>query len=343
MLRGIDVSSYQGDIDWSEVRNQVDFVIIRCGYGDDLVSQDDKMFFSYVRGCEDNNIPYGIYLYSYAKRLTGSESIQSEVGHVLRLVKGLSPFCIYIDMEDDSVRNLGKRTLTDLAIDFCDKLNGAGYKSGVYANENWFNNYLDAKDIYNKGYSLWCAKYSSSKPSIDVNYDIWQFSSNGRIDGIIGNVDVNNMYNDIIKTNKDSNDNKVNVYYRVKTKRDGWLPEVKNLDDYAGYKNSPIIGVAIRVDVGSVKYRVHIKNKGWLPYVLGYDIKNIKTGYAGNNNNIDAIEVYYYTPSSVRSYKRAKYKVNNYSWQYDNEKNNGQDGYAGKFGIDMVKFQIVIE
>ena len=150
MLRGIDVSSYQGDIDWSEVRNQVDFVIIRCGYGDDLVSQDDKMFFSYVRGCEDNNIPYGIYLYSYAKRLTGSESIHSEVGHVLRLVKGLNPFCVYIDMEDDSVRNLGKRTLTDLAIDFCDKLNGAGYKSGVYANENWFNNYLDAKDIYNK-------------------------------------------------------------------------------------------------------------------------------------------------------------------------------------------------
>ena len=136
----------------------------------------------------------------------------------------------------------------------------------------------------------------------------------------------------------------VNVYYRVKTKKHGWLPEVKNLEDYAGWENYPITGVAIKVDKGSVKYRVHIKGGGWLPYVTGYNINDYNNGYAGNGKNvIDAIEVYYYTPNNIRSYKKAKYKVNNYPYQYDNEKTNGQDGYAGVFGVDVTKFQIVIE
>ena len=136
----------------------------------------------------------------------------------------------------------------------------------------------------------------------------------------------------------------VNVYYRVKTKTHGWLPEVKNLEDYAGWENSPITGVAIRVDKGSIKYRVHIKGKGWLPYVTGYNINDIINGFGGDGKNvIDAIEVYYYTPNDIRPYKKAKYKVNNYPWQYDNEKTNGQDGYGGVYGVNVTKFQIVIE
>ena len=135
----------------------------------------------------------------------------------------------------------------------------------------------------------------------------------------------------------------VNVIYRVKTQKHGWLPEVKNATDYAGWENSPIIGVAIKVDKGSIKYRVHIKGKGWLPYITGYNIKDINNGYAGDGRIIDAIEAYYNTPNDIRPYKRAKYKVNNYSWQYDNEKTKGQDGYAGAFGVNATKFQIVIE
>lgn len=134
----------------------------------------------------------------------------------------------------------------------------------------------------------------------------------------------------------------VNVYYRVKTQKYGWLSEVKNLNDYAGWENSPITGVAIRVDKGSIKYRAHIKGGQWLPYVTGYDINNMTNGWAGNNLAIDLIEVYYYTPSNIRPYKKAKYRVNNYPWQYDNEKTNGQDGYAGVFGVTATKFQIEI-
>lgn len=139
------------------------------------------------------------------------------------------------------------------------------------------------------------------------------------------------------------NNSNINVFYRVKTKKYGWLSEVKNLDDYAGYQNSPITDIAINVDKGSVRYRVHNKNGNWLPYVTGYDVNDFINGYAGDGNIIDAIEVYYYTPDNIRPFKRAKYKVNEYPWQYDNEKNAGQDGYAGVFGVNVTKFQIIIE
>lgn len=145
-------------------------------------------------------------------------------------------------------------------------------------------------------------------------------------------------------TKNQSTSKVVNVYYCVKTKKHGWLPEVKNLEDYAGWENSPITGVAIKVDKGTIKYRVHIKGGKWLPYVTGFNINDIKNGYAGDGETaIDAIEVYYYTPNDIRPYKKAKYKVNNYPWQYDNETTNGADGYAGVFGVDATKFQICIE
>ena len=94
---------------------------------------------------------------------------------------------------------------------------------------------------------------------------------------------------------------------------------------------------------GSVKYRAHIKGRGWLPYVTGYDVNNFENGYAGDDRVIDAVEIYYYTPNDIRPFKRAKYKINNYDWQYDNEKTNGLDGYAGVFGVTATKLQVTIE
>lgn len=137
--------------------------------------------------------------------------------------------------------------------------------------------------------------------------------------------------------------NTVNVYYKVKTQKHGWLPEVKNLEDYAGWEDSPIIAFAVRVDKGSIKYRAHIKGGNWLPYVTGYDVNNFENGYAGDGRVIDAVEIYYYTPNDIRPFKRAKYKVNNYDWQYDDEKTNNQDGYAGVFGVTATKLQVTIE
>lgn len=145
------------------------------------------------------------------------------------------------------------------------------------------------------------------------------------------------------KINNESTSNKVNAFYRVKTQKHGWLPEVKNLENYAGFQGSPITDVAIRVDKGSIKYRVAPVGKDFLPYVTGCNINDFNNGYAGNGTPIDRLEVYYYTPNYIRPYKKAKYKVNNFDWQYDNEKTNGQDGYAGAKGVVATKIQIVIE
>ena len=153
-----------------------------------------------------------------------------------------------------------------------------------------------------------------------------------------------NMIKAKIEDKPEPSSNVVNCYYKVRTQKHQWLPEVKNLDDYAGYENSPITGLAIKVDKGSIRYRVHLKGKGWLPFVTGYDINDFNNGFAGDGvNAIDCVECYYDTPDNIRSFKKAKYKVNNYPYQYDNEKNKGQDGYAGVYGVTATKFQIIIE
>lgn len=150
-------------------------------------------------------------------------------------------------------------------------------------------------------------------------------------------------YIDYIYITEKNVDNNIDVFYKVKTQKHGWLPEVKNLEDYAGWEDSPIIGLAIKTSKGRIRYRVHVLGGDWLPWVDDYDITDIKEGYAGNDKPIDAVQVYYYTPDDVRPYKKAKYKVNNYDWQYDDETMNGQDGFAGVFGLAATKFQITIE
>lgn len=143
-------------------------------------------------------------------------------------------------------------------------------------------------------------------------------------------------------------DKKVNVFYKVKTQQHGWLGEIKNYNNvdsngYAGWKDSPITDVAIRVDKGSIKYRVHVKGGKWLGWITKYDINDKMYGYAGNGKPIDAIQIYYYTPNDIRPYKKATYKVNNYGWQHDTDTNNNQDGYAGVMGVTVTKLKVSIE
>lgn len=140
----------------------------------------------------------------------------------------------------------------------------------------------------------------------------------------------------------------VNVTYRVRTQAHGWLSEVTNLADYAGWQDSPITDVAMKVSAGTIKYRVHVLGGGWLGWITGYNINDAIKGYAGNGKPIDALEVYYYTPDNIRPYKRAKYRVapcgrGYYDWQYDNETSGNQDGYAGSFRSKVGKLQITIE
>ena len=194
ILKGIDVSKYQGTIQWDKVKPNIDFAILRCGFGSDIARQDDVCFERNVAECERLNIPFAVYLYSYA---TTEQKIDSEIAHTLRLIGSHKPFCVYIDMEDNSTTKLGKAKLTAFAKRFCEGIKAKGFKVGVYANENWFKNYLDVAELHKCGYSIWCAKYSSANPKIAAPYDIWQYSSKGSVDGIDGNVDMNYMYNDV--------------------------------------------------------------------------------------------------------------------------------------------------
>lgn len=143
-----------------------------------------------------------------------------------------------------------------------------------------------------------------------------------------------------------------NITYAVQTKRHGILPDVKNREDYAGFNNSEIVAIKIGVDVGSVKYRVHTVAGQWLPYVTGCNWDDYNNGYAGDEvHAIDAIEVYYTTDASKTGgkYYKACYQVrgkgNSSCWanQYDNEKGNGQDGYAGAFGVPIVEVRMSLE
>ena len=136
--------------------------------------------------------------------------------------------------------------------------------------------------------------------------------------------------------------NEVNVYYRVKTQKHGWLKEVENLEDYAGWENSPITGLAIKVDKGSIKYRVTTVSGKTLGWITGYDINDYISGWAGNGEPIALVEAYYFTPSNVRPYQYAYYKVNDYPYQKDLIKGNGFDGFGGVRGVPMTKFQMYI-
>ena len=166
-----------------------------------------------------------------------------------------------------------------------------------------------------------------------LHFEVWK--GNGRIDPTP-------YLESDLPTNSTLN-NEVNVFYKVKTEKHGWLPEVKNLEDYAGWEDSPITDVAIKVDKGSIKYRVHNKGGKWLPYVTGYNLNDAINGYAGSGNVIDAIEVYYFTPNDIRPYKKIYYRVNGLPWQSDNDKNSKMDGYAGIIGQNITKLEMYIK
>ena len=192
-VKMIDVSVHNGVIDWGKVKaSGIGGVLMRCGYGSDIESQDDKMFKRNADECSRLGIPFGVYLYSYAKN---TDMAKSEADHALRLVKGYKlSYPLYIDVEEASQSGIAK----DVVKVFCEAVKAAGYMPGVYANENWWNNYLVGVDSYTK----WVAKYGvnngqpGNKPNVS-NFDIWQYTSKGSCDGIgSSGLDMNICYRD---------------------------------------------------------------------------------------------------------------------------------------------------
>lgn len=191
-LRGIDVSHHQGTIDWDKVKSQIDYAILSVGYGDNITSQDDKQFHRNAKECTRLGIPFGVYIYSYAASISQAKS---EADHVLRLIKGYKlDYPIYYDLEDaGTTGKCSNKLIADMAEVFCNAIEKTGYWAGIYANTSWFTNKLtDAR--FNK-WVKWVAQYNTTC-TYRGKHDMWQYASDGRVNGISGNVDMNYCYVD---------------------------------------------------------------------------------------------------------------------------------------------------
>lgn len=188
MQRAIDVSKWNGDIDYTGVKSiGINNVIIQCGYGMES-NQKDPYFDKNYRKAKENKIRVGVYHYSYAKSVNEA---RKEANTCLKWIKGKDlDLPVYIDMEEEKLTYLGKTTLTKIAIEFCKVIEKSGYTAGVYANANWFKNYLNYNEI-KKSYSIWLAQYGDKK---DFSCDIWQYTSQGKIRKNAGNFDMNYIY-----------------------------------------------------------------------------------------------------------------------------------------------------
>lgn len=198
---GIDVSYYQGNIDWKKVKNSgVEFVIIRVGYrgyGSAGTLVEDPKFKTYLDGATKAGLKVGVYFYTQA--ITTAEA-QAEAKFVLDRIKGYSlQMPVYYDIESvdyDTGRldsaGLSKAQKTALCTAFCDTIIKSGYSAGVYANYTWLNYYIDGAGLGRK-YPIWLAHYTSNT-NYDQRMDMWQYSGSGTVSGISAYTDVNVWY-----------------------------------------------------------------------------------------------------------------------------------------------------
>lgn len=335
----VDISEFQQGINFNKMKNDgIKAVIIRAGYGRES-SQKDSMFESHYKNAKSENMMIGVYWYSYADSVGDAEK---EAKACLECINNKSlDMPIYYDLEDNSQTKLGKAKLTEIAERFCETIKKSNYRAGVYANLNWFNNFL-YYDKLKKKYSIWLAQYNSVN---ELSCDIWQNSSTGRVSGYNGRLDTNVIYNEDIFSGKSyTKIEKPTLTYRVYA--DGkWYSEVKGLSNIAGRKKQAISAIAVKVSAGKLCYRVHLLNGDWLPWVSGYDIKDDINGYAGIKGKvIDGLQVEF---EGVSDYK-ATYRVRMQGekrflgWQYNGEKDTKQDGYAGIIGGKIDGLQITL-
>ena len=198
--KGIDVSEYQGIINWELVKPNIDFAILRCGYGNDLTGQDDKEFVRNANECTRLGIPFGVYLYSYAKNISDATS---EANHVLRLIKNYKlEYPVFYDMEDRIQEPLSNEQLTNICTTFCNILEENNYYVGIYANLFWLTTKLNSTELdkYDKWLAAWRNETTYTKP-----FGVWQYTSNGIVSGINTRVDMDIAYKDYPKIIRDNN------------------------------------------------------------------------------------------------------------------------------------------
>ena len=269
----IDVSEWQGVIDWNKAKPHIDGAILRCGCG---TSYDDKQWARNVRECERLGIPFGVYLYSYAKDVNAA---RAEAEHVLRMVKGHKPSMpIYFDAEQSGTERFAHTT----AATFCPLIEAAGYRVGIYSTAAWFRNYIGLPQ-----YTRWVASWGTNdgrpqkKPNVE-NMGMWQFTSVGKIDGVNGNVDVSLCYFSIEESEDDDmTDEQVRkIVHEIldgnKTEPSEWaekeVSEAKTLGITDGSRPQ---GYAKREEVASMVLRDHNGIVGIIADAVKHEVKAV--------------------------------------------------------------------
>ena len=191
---GIDVSRWNGTIDWNAVKNSgVSYVIIRCGYrgssqGTLIV---DPMFQNNIKGATDVGLKVGVYFFTQA--IDQVEAVE-EASMVLELIRNYRiSYPVFLDVEPSGGRAdaISVETRTEVCKAFCQTIQNGGYTAGIYANKTWLTEKIDTSQL--GAYKIWLAQYISA-PTYTGRYDLWQYKSTGKVSGITGDVDLNLSY-----------------------------------------------------------------------------------------------------------------------------------------------------
>ncbi len=194
VIQGIDVSKWNGDIDWKAVRKsgKASYAMIRASYG----SEDtDPKLAQNVKGCEENGIPYGFYHYIYAHSVTEAKR---EAAYFLNVIAPYSPeYPVVLDIEEDFYKLMDKKEVTEIVITFMEELENAGYYAMIYSYAKFINDHLILDKI--KDYDIWVACWGDSTKlaeSYSYHFGMWQYTETGKIAGIEEYVDLNYCYKD---------------------------------------------------------------------------------------------------------------------------------------------------
>ncbi|WP_455615390.1 Ig-like domain-containing protein [Eisenbergiella sp.] len=191
---GIDVSKHNGNINWTEVRNSgVSYVIIRCGYRGSSTGAliEDPKFRANIQGATAAGLKVGIYFFTQA--VNQIEAVE-EASMTVSLIKNYKiSYPVFLDVEASGGRadGLDTATRTQIVNAYCQTIANSGYTAGVYANKTWLNSKLNVGAL--GGYKIWLAQYAAA-PTYNGRYDMWQYSSKGKIGGISGYTDLNISY-----------------------------------------------------------------------------------------------------------------------------------------------------
>lgn len=202
MKKGIDISVWQSPetIDYKTLAKNIDFAILRLGFtghnngNNPRNFNTDRHFNTHYHKLKEQGVPIGAYYYGGAK--TYSE-VNSEIEIVKRMLKDKTfEYPIYYDVEENLTHEkLDKTTLTNIVYDWCEKVEDLGYYVGIYASLHWMNSKLDKKKLAR--FDTWMAQWGVNRPAYTVG--MWQYTSDGRVAGHNGRLDMNIAYKDYAK------------------------------------------------------------------------------------------------------------------------------------------------